>query len=386
MYFLKNIKKNTFYILFLLYTINLSGGESGELYKIIYTIPTPIVTMSQIITYCFILLFVTIGLIDFFSSSNREIDKAAFFLGLAYFILLWHSLVFGDDQLRYLVLSLIPVFYVYGLIGYLKNIDINDCYDRLQSALWLFLVISIFFSIVNFKTGSRISGYFANPNAFSMAVFGSIIIFSLIDKSKNFRYNLFVSLGSILIYLSGSRVGMLSLIVFGLFYIKHNIINPRTIILFILIFCGIFFFNDSGDSFERYLNFQNSASESGRSDVWDKVYNYIYLNELVGTGPNVRDNIGTGNIHNSFLRVYVMTGIPYSILFFLFFLIGLIYIWINSYKWEIHVYLLSIPIFFFAEDYIVSIISPFSFYLVFVLFYKIREQSYKFKSIAYQKR
>jgi hypothetical protein len=77
--------------------------------------------------------------------------------------------------------------------------------------------------------------------------------------------------------------------------------------------------------------------------------------------------VDIGNVHNSYLRVAVMLGLPLATTFFVFFFAFLAYVFILRVSPYIKFYFLGLPFAFFGEDYISGVASPFFPFFIFIL-------------------
>lgn len=354
--------------------IHIGGGDNAYIASARIKLPELLGLISQTTLYLFYIcsIFIMVSLSRKKGVILTRINR--FFL-LSYIVVFIMSLVQFEDISRYFLL--VVIFYAIPFIVY--EVYESGKFEYLNSSIGFcsrfYILASFIICIINYNPALRFNGLVGNPNIFSATIFSCLVIHLFSEyikgKKKNSTIDIITIFSLIMIIFSGSRSAMLAIIFLLLLQVK-SIKSGFLIILVssVVIFCIEQYssgfvtqrFNSIGDG---YI----AASEaSGRSEIWLKAIHLIEKEPLTGAGMSgALEAIGSNNIHNSYLRVLVTTGVPLGGLAILFFLLGTTNIVFSNVPNEIKAYFLMVLVFFSGEDFIVGIGSAFIFYLVLIL-------------------
>lgn len=302
----------------------------------------------------------------FYSIYNRKLILEINYIPivLIYFLLFVFSLVSFSDVLRYILLFLIIITYPV-IIEVLMN---DKGVKFIPLIIKAYILISLLFCIANFSF-YRFNGMLGNPNIFAaVLLFQSFILlsFNKINEDKNIDLFLFIIL--ILMIGSGSRSSILFYLSSYLFFI----VKYRKKYLFFIIPVFIFSVHRiiilEPHYFDRVMELFEGVSaiakSSGRSDFWYIVAQKILQKPYIGYGMNAPiDVVGSGNIHNSYLRLALMIGVPLTFFIMILLSISLLLSFIN--KNNCFFILLSFCMISFGEDFLVGIGSACLFFFLF---------------------
>lgn len=306
-------------------------------------------------------IFTSLYSLYLFYKNKYQHDLIIIIFSATYFFLMFYSLFTYDDIFRYVGLFIFSLFiplyikYIFKECGYLNQLRV------LKNTCLLILFVSTIFSIVNFVPGFRIMGFYSSPNVYGGTLIFIIAILFLYNDAKdndnNVVHYFLVLIVFINVVLSGSRAGLVGVLLFLIFKINNLKINIFVSISILLLFSR-FSIDFNFDRFLIILNGINDlSSSSGRGLVWEKTIEYIKDNSLVGLGMSSPINIiGAGNIHNSYLRIFLMVGIPLGILSITMFFSSIVLsISRNKYHNAAKIYLISLALICLGEDYLVGI-------------------------------
>ncbi|WP_180054726.1 hypothetical protein [Acinetobacter sp. YH12113] len=362
---LKNDLLIVFIILFVLSASFLGTGQIQNENHVLknYVLPNLIGYTNTFIYLVLVLIFIIIGLLSFIN--NYKIYKPMLPLLFSYFILFFWSIITVSDQLRYLLLFLSIFLCPIGMLAILEKLNFRSLAKSIFFIASILIFLSTIYSYLNLPELSRVSGIHNNPNLMGMwlvSILTVVLYFS--DWVNKKALYIVVTLVTILVIFSGSRLAfIILLILLSPIIFKHSFFSTFAFIL------GFFYLIMSGDEISiRAVEVGSAVSDSGRENIWAQAIECIYLDPIVGHGMfGAESCVNKPNIHNSYLRLALMLGIPLTIVFFLSFftfLVKSIFLQVNSY---IKLYLIGIPLMFFAEDYISGFASPFFPFLVFIL-------------------
>lgn len=250
--------------------------------------------------------------------------------------------------------------FTYFVVG--NNLARLDCTKKTIKwfsigALTMGIIASVFtvfniklFSNLLYDSGIRFKGFMGDPNYFSILQICAIAYFSNVNKIKNSLRYIFIFFLLLSILVSGSKTGVITLIMY-LLVLKpiDNILNInikyRTIILRILFIILIIFMipllsykfdslliyvSDRIPALKRitviFTDFNNavSGSGSGRNQTWSIALKMIELSPLIGIGvgtyTGLSNQIWNVNTvaHNTYLQLSVEWGLPLVVILFLY--------------------------------------------------------------------
>lgn len=337
--------------------------ESEGVYLKSYALPAIVHTVAYIFYFFLIFLFAFLGFVKL--RTNWKLYTPMLLLIFSYFILIFWSLVTSSDQVRYLAIFLSVLLCPIGLLYTLERIDLNFLAKIIVFVLSFLVFLSAIYSYLNLSTNFRVSGIHNNPNLMGMWLISLLAVVLYFQQSinKNIIF-LFVIVVTALVIFSGSRLSFGVLIILLIpFLLKFKLLSIIIFLFFIL-----YLFLGGGDLDFRSVNMSSAVSDSGRIFIWNRAFECINTEPLIGHGMyGAGDCVKNENVHNSYLRLAVMLGIPLTIFFFFFFLSFLFKVFIAPVNPFIKFYFLGLPLAFFAEDYIVGFASSFFAFFIFML-------------------
>jgi O-antigen ligase len=327
---------------------------------------------------------------------NNEIRSTDFIKPfIPFFIISFWSLQFNPEisisfqkTLSYLLLlitipSIVNFLLQYEKERFLRSIIITGILI-LSTGLVLLIIYPTF---VNFDS-ERYSGLLGNPNAIGIYCF---LFFALIKIINHFHPYLFSRKELIIIYgilfislfLSGSRGGIFAS---SLFFLSWILLKRSVIIAFLTIALLMLFYQIIITNFEQitialnldeYFRLETLRTGSGRVYAKEIAWQSINENFWFSNGFNYSEYIlqqhkayfikmgHIGNFHNSFLTIWVDTGLFGLIFFSIAWLINFLKAAANSpLVWAVfYGLLLSISV----ESWLIASLNPFTIILVIIL-------------------
>lgn len=330
-----NFEQILFLFLFLVIPfIQTESDLDAALRLSINVLPSFISVYAAFIRWAIIALFIILYLLKF-RLYNKNFTSFNFLIIAFYSVLFLYSMIDQTDILRYsglVVLALVlPLITTYS---FNSNRELILKYCKLL--IYFFIVVSILLSWRMILYGHRFQGFSSGSNSYGItAVFWLtlLLIPNQTIKKGEIINNIFIGLLILTIVLSGSRTSVIMAIVTLLFYFRFNV---RKFLLPLLLVIGviaiILFYFDISAVVDRVLNFRNSVSDSGRSEVWSEVISKIKSNLFWGNGMNAYESLHTlRNVHNGYLRLFLSMGVVFSVLSLLFYFSFLLKS-LNSYK------------------------------------------------------
>lgn len=362
---LKNDLLIIFIIFFILSASFLGTGQIQNENHVLktYVLPYFIGYVNTFIYLFLILIFTTVGFISFIN--NHKTYKPMLPLLFSYFILFFWSIITFSDQLRYLLLFLSIFLCPIGIKFFLEKLNFIYLAKYIFFIAFILIFSSAIFSYLNFPELSRVSGIHNNPNLMGMWLVSILTVVLYFSDFINKKYlYMVVALGTILVIFSGSRLAfiVLSILLTPIIF-KHKFFSAFALIL------SFFYLTISGDETSiRAVEVGSAVSDSGRENIWAQAIECIYLDPIVGHGMfGAETCLNKPNIHNSYLRLAVMLGIPLTLIFYISFFSFLAKSMFTKVNRFIKLYLVGIPLMFFAEDYVAGFATPFLPFLVFIL-------------------
>lgn len=262
---------------------------------------------------------------------------------LSYFIIRYLSSTVTLEKFEDMFLHIAKFFtiasfilYIYGIVWYyvLESIPSESMYLNENSIGIFGLYLEGFMP--------RFRGLSESPNNYFYIEF-LVMVFLLYKKQTKFAILAIITL--ILTVSSTGALVLISISLFTLFNKKYIMKLFASII--IVIFSGYIFYIDN-EFMHHLLNdrFDRTMSGSGRFDLWSYVMGYLNESPLFGYGANtsrvVLENFrGLQSAHNSFLDIWLTTGvIGFLLLLSLFILLLLISFKLSlRYKTNMFIYL-----------------------------------------------
>lgn len=269
-------------------------------------------------------------------SKNSNIKKDIIYTSLPLLTLsiiyFFNSILFvniGASLTRgFLILVNCITIYFFIYVGKLDNGNTFKSTLLLLLSSYTLIVLILFIQNPSFNDFSL---YFANPNAFGLAIsLVYIIILSFIDRKFNFL--LFFIAGLFFVFISSSRTSLLAFIISSAYLITGNKIirfkrlYMSVIYLIILISILIIYFMSYFD-----LSIYNDTAKaythknllSGRSDIWVYMLELINQKPLLGWGGgiNLADlSYFTYSSHNLYLQTAIQVGYIGVLLIYIFYI------------------------------------------------------------------
>jgi hypothetical protein len=253
-------------------------------------------------------------------SNKLSINKPSILLSLFYVIPLFYAVASGQEFPRYFGLCVLSLIIPTVLSTYVKTYGFMEVLHKIWMATLGVYIISLIFLLINYTPGQRVSGIFGNPNMFG----GFLIFFSSISllvyesrlKKKSLVQLLFFSI-VVIAFCTGSRTALFGVLLFSFFFIKSKKAIMMTLISCVCIYVFLSTF-ELMHLTDRFIDVGDIASKSGRQVIWLKALVLIESNWALGAGLlSQMTEIGTGNLHNGYLRMILMIGIPLSIICFI---------------------------------------------------------------------
>lgn len=280
-----------------------------------------------------------LGLAVWRSRKEFDLTNPIFKALILFFILAFVSLIWAinfpiglQKTISYSLLYLvIPIFF----INVYKLKKEEFLFTLINYFILIFLLGIVFKfvlpSVVGFK-GGRYTGLLGNPNGLGILLVQVFLLFSIIKNlklltiTKN-QTRLFYALIIISLFLSGSRNGMISILLF-LMLLKvfkyHFFLGILTLFLAFYVFQTVTIdpvalIRYTG--MEEYFRIQTIESGSGRFIAWDfawqQLQEYYYMGGGFGQDeqimrPNYEmlERMGhSGGVHNSFISLWMDTGL-----------------------------------------------------------------------------
>lgn len=222
----------------------------------------------------------------------------------------------------------------------------------------------------------RYTGWVDNPNQFVLINIFFVAIATANLLRRTLPLYLLVPTFLFLVYTqlaSGSRNGLVGLLVLaGVFLMTYAKVGvAQTIAISSLLGLGVWFFVKYGpESALRIFDFGREAiyEDTGRLDLWEQLWAFIWERWLFGWGVTGRHIIGlSGNSHNSYLSLLIFFGLPFGTL------MGVWFIWaclsglllqrdrenqFTSVSYLFSAYMLAVAAMMAFEDSILGIGSP----------------------------
>ncbi|WP_175631949.1 O-antigen ligase family protein [Virgibacillus siamensis] len=264
---------------------------------------------------------------------------------------------FNNIITGYIKLLAIFIFFV---IGYnLANLNLIDKMLKWYAlAGFIIGILGLMFTITNTRffsglfydpSGTRVIGLMNDPNYYSLLQITALVYFTRCNNNKVIFTSIFVLIMSFTVIISGSKTGIVTLIIYFLFraieFLFQFKIKVKSILLFTF---GTFLFlillpilvtlsdtllgsiNDFIPALDRILLlFQDldAAMTEGGSDrktSWYHALNLIELSPVFGIGVGTYSNLGIQLFgdptvaHNTYLQLSVEWGVLLAITFFIF--------------------------------------------------------------------
>ena len=320
--------------------------------------------ISSILIFSSFILFSLLSILLLLRKKIR-INRLILLSSLFYFPIALVSVFTMTETSRYVGIFsfslFVPLFYIWAIRKY----DYVEIIRFLRIGILLILLLGSVFSMLNLWNQPRIAGYVANPNTYGFILFAMAVIYFSGYGVKGIADQIVLMLFTLQAMLTGSRLAWLGFLVFFAF-LWWSQRGFRSKINYILFFVGLLLIIslfDLGEYTNRVFNIWTSVEDSGRDDIWLQVIPDIQKNWLLGLGMSgFEERYGTENLHNSYLRVAIMIGVPLAAVVFGLMLLTIITVLLTPLSHPVlKSYFIFLPLLMFGEDYIAGIGSFFFF-------------------------
>jgi O-antigen ligase len=331
----------------------------------LYVLPEIITRISYYVYLFMLLLFSFLGAKNV--SQTLTFPAPMLVLAVPYFLLLFWSIVTSSEHVRYMIMFFSITFSPIGLVFLLKKSHIKIVAKFSIFVLSFLVFISALYSYFNISTHPRVAGIHNNPNLMGVWLVSLLAVVLYFQEYVKRVVVFWLVFGvSVLALFSGSRLGFGTLLLVLIPFVFKLKALPLFMLSSVAII-SVYFMGTAGFNF-RATDFDSAVSDSGRIFIWLRAFECISAEPLVGHGMLGAQNcVDIGNVHNSYLRVAVMLGLPLATTFFVFFFAFLAYVFILRVSPYIKFYFLGLPFAFFGEDYISGVASPFFPFFIFIL-------------------
>ncbi|WP_196889208.1 O-antigen ligase family protein [Aureivirga sp. CE67] len=251
---------------------------------------------------------------------------------------------------------------IYALfLGYREELKRNG-YKIIRFTFWV-IIISVVLSCgldylkiaaiqARYRTDTRMSGFFANPNELASQALFSILAIQYLFKSYTKKiYKIFLGILLLIcfytMFMAFSRAIFISF--FILLFLQLTVYKGLTFKAVFIAFIGVVIlgialpkiYEDSNRSLQRRMDrtltiFDGGVSDEnsgGRLELYGHAMDYINEYPLTGIGMGNMQRIeGVGGVHNAYLAVWGNAGILALLLFILF---------LSKFIFELHKYVIS---------------------------------------------
>lgn len=367
--------------LFLFSVLCFSGKDADISYEDAVIVLPPIIgTISSVLRW------ITFGIIGILAASRFNAYKNygtapqtvyCFFYGTLFLI----SLANGD-LIRYtlmlLAIILIPWHVAYTVTRY----GIEKIVSVLFSVSFFLVVLG---AVVNFMKGGlsiRYTGLGMNPNAFvGINIFFLITALAALLSSRASKAMRILILSTFVFtaftqLLAGSRNGFIALLILVFAFSFETKKMKYFLGISLLLGFALLIFNAVGlESAERIFNLSSATSDSGRSALWSKTWEWVEKSPLIGWGTDSRTELtGSGNIHNMYVALFLFGGYFIGGIMCILFILGAllslrspVYVKRSPYRYIyvcFAVYPLILAIMSFGEDAPLGVGAPWFAYLL----------------------
>lgn len=286
---------------------------SGESQPVdIIKLPVIISTISGLLRWVLLAVFGAYTIFNYKTFKNFTVNN--FLFVCFYAVFLFYSIVDLKDIPRYFSLVLLTATVPSFICEVFKNHQINV--NKIRIIIAVLVLISFALSFPLLLRGARFQGFLDNSNMYGItAVFWLSLFLLELDRYPLRKWHYLLLLLLISIILSGSRGSLVAgclVIVFG--FIKYLRILLKAGILLVV---ALFLVNrvlNLDFIFNRFVTIRKSAQDSGRSIIWERAFDYIDRNSW-GWGMDApMELIGTGNMHNVYVRMLLTMGYFFTIL------------------------------------------------------------------------
>lgn len=281
-------------------------------------------------------------LLLFLVLSNKKIrmQRNGIIVGfIPFFAVLFFALIYAGDPLLGIqknISYLILMYSVPKLLFYEWQKNGDKTFVDLIFFISGILVFCFPFTLIapteEFAGGIRFSGIFGNPNGlaiFSICFFALLLVFKpvIIRRTGLRQFWLIVGVIALTIFLSGSRNGVLSMLILWLFYTFFKESPGISLVLMLSILSLVVLIDVNLVSvlkqlgMEQYFRIQTLEGGSGRAVAWafslDKIEDYFFFGGGLGNDEYiirqhyfVLTRLGhEGGVHNSYLSMWFDAGI-----------------------------------------------------------------------------
>lgn len=359
-------------LLFLVIPFVMSETDSSKILLLESpTLPNFVIEYASFLRWI-ILIYTIFFVLLKITNSKARLPKVIFYFFNFYIIQFIVSLIWFTDTLRYLGLMMFSVSVPYFVFNTLRE-NVKTIVFWSTLIIYFQLLAAIYYGYLSTLSGGRFQGFVNNPNAYGIIALFWLSFLSLNKgyvNSRILKYSNIIAIVLIVItiLLSGSRSALVGLVI--MLFLVLGFKKKKKIWNFIAIcFIGLLFYLVSDIPYFQSV-FRSLNVDDARLLVWDKSIDLV-RNNIWGYGMYApQELVGTGNIHNCYLRYLLTMGVIPTIIAFLFYFY---FIFKSFYRTRIPVVLLAIILSFtimnYAEDYYMGIGSTATIYFFMIIGY-----------------
>ena len=337
-----------------------------------------------------LLVYILSNFKDFRCFGNRIFIYFLPFLSFAILASSWSLNPFTAFQKS---LSYGIVFFIIPLL-FQKSRAENEFFSRdLIVAYGIFMLSGILLWLVNPEAGTlagRFRGLMGNPNGLGTLITVLVIMVFIMYKEKYWKHAIdnqtwffFIATLGVSLFFCGSRTALFAVILFFIFIRLRYFTNFGTLVLFIVILASYNYILANlpiivtALGLEEYLRLDTLGEGSGRFIAWNFAWEQIQYQYFLGGGFGFTEYIfkeyyhylsqlgHQGNAHNSYLTLWLDTGLVGVTLFF----VGIIRTIVSSLKRSTY----TLPVFYAVlfsanfESWLAASLNPFTCLLLITL-------------------
>lgn len=352
------------------FVMTISESEMTELISA-RTLPPFVSTVASVLRWALFVIMAGLSLLYLSSKPGFRISTPVYLLSLFYFIQFFYAAADGTDYFRFIALTIFSLL-LPPIIGYAMGQNARIVKNFIY---WIafFLILSVGLNGHLVLSGQRFFGFLNNANAYGISTVFWLVILLLAKQYKLLNRKLFYIIGGAIfltMLLSGSRnalVGVLLIFILQ-FYNKLGSVGGGIIMLTLLLIAASYFF-DLSFVLGRYENLSGAVADSGREELWELAYFAMDHNFWWGNGMDANMVIvGTGNMHNVYIRFLLNMGIVFTVISLLMYLLSVVASVTAKQKVPLILagYLLVYALMNVGEDYFVGLGSSAFIYMLFI--------------------
>lgn len=348
-----------------------------------YLKPFEFAATAKIGMVVILLVYILTNFKDFKGFDNKVFVNFLPFLTFAVLASTWSLNPFTAIQKS---LSYGIIFFVIPILFQRSKAE-NEFFTRdIISAYGVFLFAGILLWIINPEAGTlagRFRGLMGNPNGLGTLITVLTLLVFILHQQKawktpidNQTWAFFLSMTAMSLFLCGSRTALFAIILFFVFTRLRFLTNFGTLVLFVIILLSYNYILTNlplivtALGLEEYLRLDTLEEGSGRFIAWNFAWEQIQNQYFLGGGFGFTEYIfkeyyhyliqlgHQGNAHNSYLTMWLDTGLIGIILF----LVGIVRTIFTAIKKSVF----TLPVFYAVlfsanfESWLAASLNPFT--------------------------